>query len=71
MGIEQERMVLSGYVHGPAAATEGLPAALAKTPSPLGMILVEGVSDQIAVETIAARRGHDLVTERVAVVPIG
>ena len=35
------------------------------------MILVEGVSDQIAVETLAARHGRDLVEERVAVVPVG
>jgi hypothetical protein len=58
-------------VHGPAAATEGLPLALRRTPDPAVMILVEGVSDQIAVETLATRRGRDLRTERVAVLPIG
>ena len=36
-----------------------------------GLILVEGVSDQVALETLAARRGRDLVAERVAVVAIG
>ena len=36
-----------------------------------GVILVEGVSDQVALETLAARRGRDLVAERVAVVAIG
>jgi len=61
----------AGYVHGPAAATDGLDAALTKTPDPVAMILVEGVSDQIAVETLATRRGRDLVAERIAVVPIG
>ncbi len=35
------------------------------------VILVEGVSDQVAVETLAARRGRDLETERISVVPIG
>lgn len=35
------------------------------------LILVEGVSDQVAVETLAARRGRDLAAEGVAVVPIG
>jgi hypothetical protein len=35
------------------------------------VILVEGVSDQLAVETLAARRGRDLAREGVAVVPIG
>jgi hypothetical protein len=71
-GVRVERaQVLAGYVHGSAAATEGLRAALARTTNPDAMILVEGVSDQIAVETLAARRGQDLRTERIAVVPIG
>ena len=37
----------------------------------LSVIFVEGVSDQAAVEALAARRGRDLAAERVAVVPIG
>ena len=35
------------------------------------VVLVEGVSDQLAVEALAARRGRDLAAEGVAVVPIG
>lgn len=35
------------------------------------VVLVEGVSDQVAVQTLAERRGRDLETERVAVVAIG
>jgi len=35
------------------------------------VVLVEGVSDQVAVETLAARKGRDLAAEGVAVVPIG
>ncbi|HUP31484.1 MAG TPA: ATP-dependent endonuclease [Gaiellaceae bacterium] len=35
------------------------------------VVLVEGVSDRIAVETLAGRRGRDLEAEGVAVVPIG
>jgi hypothetical protein len=34
-------------------------------------VLVEGVSDQAALETLAARRGRDLVAEGVCVVPLG
>ena len=34
-------------------------------------VLVEGESDRIALQTLAARRGHDLVAERVAVIAIG
>ena len=35
------------------------------------MILVEGVSDQRALEALARRRGRELESEGVAVVPIG
>jgi hypothetical protein len=45
--------------------------ALVVDPSLLAVVLVEGVSDQEAVETLAARRGRDLAAEGVAVVPIG
>jgi hypothetical protein len=34
-------------------------------------VLVEGVSDQLALEALAARRGRDLAAEGVTVVPIG
>ena len=36
-----------------------------------GVVLVEGISDQRAVEALARRRGRDLAAEEVAVVPIG
>jgi hypothetical protein len=35
------------------------------------VVLVEGVSDRCAVETLAERRGRDLAAEGVSVVPIG
>jgi len=63
--------LLEGYVHGPAAATEGTARALAKAAAGQAVVLVEGVSDQIAVETLAARRGRDLEAEGVVVVPTG
>jgi hypothetical protein len=34
-------------------------------------VLVEGISDQVALETLAGRRGRDLDAEGVSVVPIG
>lgn len=38
----------------------------------LGMVvLVEGVSDQAALEALAARRGRDLDAEGIAIVPLG
>ena len=39
--------------------------------TPRAVILVEGVSDQRAVEALAARRGRDLESDGVAVVAIG
>src|SRR6476646_8789161 len=36
-----------------------------------GVVLVEGTSDRLAVETLALRRGRDLQAEGVAVVPMG
>jgi hypothetical protein len=38
---------------------------------PSTVVLVEGVSDQRALETLAERHGRDLDAERVSVVPIG
>src|SRR6185437_9975259 len=63
--------LLDGYVHGPAAATEATARALAKVAAAQAVVLVEGVSDQIAVETLASRRGQDLGAEGVVVVPMG
>src|SRR5215831_17436393 len=68
---ELARQLLDGYVHGPAAATEATARALAKAAAAEAVVLVEGISDQIAVETLAARRGRDLGAERVVVVPAG
>jgi hypothetical protein len=35
------------------------------------VVLVEGVSDQVALEALAERRGRNLEAERISVVPIG
>ena len=63
--------LLAGYVSGPAAATEATAVALARAGGARAVILVEGVSDQIAVETLAGRRGRDLAAEGVVVLPAG
>ena len=63
--------LLDGYVHGPAAAAEATARALAKVAAAEAVVLVEGVSDQIAVDTLAARRGRDIAAERVVVLPTG
>jgi hypothetical protein len=68
---ELARQLLEGYVNGPAAATEATVRALAKLKDAQGVVLVEGISDQIALESLAARRGRDLRREGVVILPIG
>jgi hypothetical protein len=68
---ELARQVLEGYVNGPAAATEATVRALARLKNARGAVLVEGISDQIALEGLAARRGRDLSGEGVVILPIG
>jgi hypothetical protein len=63
--------LVDGYVSGPAAATEATAVALAKTAAASAVVLVEGISDQIALETLAVRRGRDLAAEGVVILPIG
>jgi hypothetical protein len=50
-----------------AAATHGLAASV----DPQTVVLVEGMSDQVALEALAARRGRELAAEGIAVVPMG
>src|ERR671931_2206880 len=38
---------------------------------PRAVVLVEGTSDQVALQTLAERRGRDLAAEGVAIVPMG
>ena len=68
---ELARRALDGYVSGPAASTEATARALAKVDDAVSVVLVEGLSDQIALETAAVGRGRDLQVERVVIVPIG
>jgi hypothetical protein len=55
----------------PAGGPQATQRALARADEARAVVLVEGFSDQIAVETLAARQGRDLAQERVLVVPIG
>jgi hypothetical protein len=63
--------LLAGYVSGPAAATEATAVALARADGARAVLLVEGVSDQIAVETLAGRQGRNLAADGIAVLPVG
>ncbi|MEV8441422.1 TOPRIM nucleotidyl transferase/hydrolase domain-containing protein [Actinosynnema sp. NPDC051121] len=58
-------------VSGPQAPVRATARALAKVPTAEALLLVEGISDQIAVETAAVGLGRDLDAERVVVLPIG
>src|SRR6266516_7529798 len=68
---ELARRALDGDVSGPAASTRATARAIAKVESAVAVVLVEGISDQIALETAAVGRGRDLDAERVVIVPIG
>jgi len=68
---ERARRLLDGYVSGPAAGDRATARALAKVDGASAIVLVEGVSDQIALETLAVRRGRDLVAQRVVILPVG
>ncbi|MFY1672316.1 TOPRIM nucleotidyl transferase/hydrolase domain-containing protein [Plantactinospora sp. WMMB334] len=69
----RERAVraLDGYASGPDAPILATARALARLDDADAVVLVEGISDQIAVETAAVGRGRDLDAERIVVVPIG
>lgn len=55
----------------PPGGPEATERALVRAGAARAVVLVEGYSDQLALETLAARRGRDLAGESVAVVPIG
>ncbi|MEU4743010.1 TOPRIM nucleotidyl transferase/hydrolase domain-containing protein [Actinosynnema sp. NPDC023658] len=68
---ELARRTLQGYANGHAAPVRATATAMAKVGTAATAVLVEGISDQIALETAASGRGRDLDAERVVVVPIG
>ena len=56
---------------GSSAALAAATARARADPGSCAVVLVEGLSDQAALETLAARRGRDLRAEGVFVVPMG
>ncbi|MGI5183471.1 TOPRIM nucleotidyl transferase/hydrolase domain-containing protein [Dactylosporangium sp. CA-152071] len=56
---------------GPEAGVVATARAMAKVEGAAAILLVEGLSDQIALEALARRRGRDLDAERVVVLPAG
>jgi hypothetical protein len=68
---ERARGAPHGHLGGNAASIRATARALAKVDSAAAVVLVEGISDQIALETAAVGRGRDLEAERVVIVPMG
>ncbi len=62
---------LDGYESGADAHLRATEAALAAAETARVVVLVEGISDQIAVDSLLARSGRDATAERIVVVPIG
>jgi Overcoming lysogenization defect protein-like, TOPRIM domain len=58
-------------ISGPDAPIDATAAALARAESAKTIVLVEGISDQIALETLASRQGRDLAADGIVIVPIG
>jgi hypothetical protein len=71
MRANDSERLLAGYVTGPRAATDATAAALPRAAAARAVVLVEGISDQIAVETLASRRRRDLAAEGIVVLPVG
>lgn len=68
MPVVQPRIRAEAFPPGGPPATR---RALERARDSRAIVLVEGISDQIALETLAARRGRNLVGEGISVVPIG
>ncbi|MGH8870354.1 MAG: TOPRIM nucleotidyl transferase/hydrolase domain-containing protein [Acidimicrobiia bacterium] len=52
-------------------AVAAVASALAAGVDPRAVVLVEGISDQVALEALAGRRGRDLDAEGTSIVPMG
>lgn len=66
----RERSV-PGYASGTDAPLRATEAALERARDARSVVLVEGISDQIAVEALAGLQARDLAKEGVVVVPVG
>lgn len=63
--------MLDGYFSGPDAQLAATATALQTIASAQCVVLVEGISDQMALDALAARRGRDLGAEGIVIVPVG
>lgn len=62
---------LDGYYTGARGQLDATAAAMRAAEDARAVILVEGVSDQIAIDAVAARMGRDFGADGIVVVPMG
>ena len=62
---------LAGYVNGPDAPIAATASALEQVDSARCVVLVEGISDRMALDALADRIGLDFDAEAIVIVPIG
>jgi hypothetical protein len=67
----RRELAVPGYTSGTDAPLRATADALERARHARSIVLVEGISDQIAIETLAVLQARDLTKEGVAVVPIG
>jgi hypothetical protein len=67
----RRELPVAGYASGTDAPLRATADALERARQARSIVLVEGISDQIAVETLASLQARDLTKEGVVVVPIG
>jgi hypothetical protein len=65
------REVLDGSIHSPDAPIDATAVALAQAESARTDVLVDGISDQMALETLAGHQERELAAEGIVIVPIG
>jgi hypothetical protein len=75
MAVERQQQVQRTAVE-PADTARGTPGVAAANPLASGVdiravVLVEGISDQVALKALAERRGRTLDTEGISIVPMG
>ena len=70
-GNSRRTLSVRGYASGSDAPLRATADALERARHARSIVLVEGISDQIAVETLASLQARDLMKEGVVVVPIG
>jgi hypothetical protein len=70
--VDEESLAAVTEAAGGSSAPLVAAAARARSdPGSCAVVLVEGMSDQAALETLAARRGRNLREEGVFIVPMG